>query len=135
MLATSSGDVANCSIASSPTFNDSVKSSPIGLRVHSPGKAALAAGLTGCWGQLPASGSASQPLTLQSIKNAEGRIVRLDSLTGFAKFFCYYKMDAQGRVYLDNGKPSLNTGKLIAHVTVLGVVIFGVFKLIKKRRR
>jgi len=102
---------------------------------NSPAGSVLAAGFSGYSGQLPASGSSSQPLTLQSIKNAEGRIVRLDSLTGLAKFFCYYKMDADGRVYLDNGKPTLNTGKLIAHVTVLGVVVYGGYRLFKKRSR
>lgn len=59
-----------------------------------------------------------------TIVNESGRIVRLDKLTGLAKFFCYYKMDSEGRIELDGGAPSLNWGKVILHASVVGGVIY-----------
>lgn len=107
----------------------------VGTVANSPAGSIMAAGFSGYTGSLNTSSSSNQVTAVQTIKNPQGRIVRLDSLTGLSKFFCYYKMDADGRVYLDDGKPTLNIGKLIAHATGLGVVVFGLFKLFKKRHR
>lgn len=100
---------------------------------NSPAGSVLAAGFSGYSGSLPSNQTTPKNEANLTMVNAQGRIVRLDKLTGFAKFFCYYKMDAEGRVYLDGGQPSMNWGKVVAHVTVLGVVIYGVYKLLKRR--
>lgn len=63
-----------------------------------------------------------------------GKIVQLNKLSGLAKFFCYYNMDSEGRIELDNGQPKLNISKVIVHASVVGVLIFGIVKVGKKKR-
>ena len=110
----------------------------IGTAVNSTAAQIAASGFSGAGASAAQIASANNGVGLsvsgQTIVNAEGKIVQLNKLTGMAKFFCYYKMDADGRIILEGGKPSMNWAKVGIHGAV--VVTFGValFKVGKKKR-